>query len=467
MKTTFVASTLVLLAAPGLAQTPTVKASLKVAIGDVLPGTAGLTCSTLNDPYTNALGKVGFTGNSSGGNFVWYDDQVVWLNTDALDYTLTGAEGTMGISNSGGFIYSPTVNATGDSVWTQAGLLLNEGDPIAALPGKFSSFNSRPRMTDNGVALWPAGFRDTAGGSTTNRGFLRVANPAAPDIEVVLLGGLTYGGLTITTGASNFAYDVSGNAEHRIHILTATGSTATDLFAYIASTDTVIAREGSPAPSGTENYSAFRIPSINNHGDWALAAGTNAPAATNEIIVYNNTIIAREGDVISGNALAGTADAISINNRGRLAVIFSGAPEALYAGPVSDFVAGGHTLLKVGDQIDINNDGVCDHQIVTFSASNATAPGLDLADDGMVWCRVTMSPCDGGAAISAIIGVRDICPADFDGDGTPDFFDYDAFVVCFEGGACPTGQSADFDGDGTVDFFDYDAFVQAFELGCD
>ncbi|MEK6703846.1 MAG: hypothetical protein AABZ53_16425 [Planctomycetota bacterium] len=64
---------------------------------------------------------------------------------------------------------------------------------------------------------------------------------------------------------------------------------------------------------------------------------------------------------------------------------------------------------------------------------------------------------------------RSSCPADFDGDGTPDFFDYDAFVICFEGGPCPPGpppRTADFDADGTVDFFDYDAFVVAFEAGC-
>ncbi|MEK6702028.1 MAG: GC-type dockerin domain-anchored protein [Planctomycetota bacterium] len=54
------------------------------------------------------------------------------------------------------------------------------------------------------------------------------------------------------------------------------------------------------------------------------------------------------------------------------------------------------------------------------------------------------------------------CPADFDGDGTVDFFDYDAFVTAFESGA----PGADFDADGTIDFFDYDAFVNAFEAGC-
>lgn len=58
------------------------------------------------------------------------------------------------------------------------------------------------------------------------------------------------------------------------------------------------------------------------------------------------------------------------------------------------------------------------------------------------------------------------CPADVDGDGSVDFFDFDAFVGCFEGGTCPPGVSADFNGDGFADFFDFDAFVQAFDSGC-
>ncbi|MEK6703837.1 MAG: zinc-dependent metalloprotease family protein, partial [Planctomycetota bacterium] len=69
-------------------------------------------------------------------------------------------------------------------------------------------------------------------------------------------------------------------------------------------------------------------------------------------------------------------------------------------------------------------------------------------------------------AVSRPFLLRPLCPPDFDNDGTVDFFDYDAFVNCFEGLACPPGMTADFDGDATVDFFDYDAFVIAFEVGC-
>ena len=64
------------------------------------------------------------------------------------------------------------------------------------------------------------------------------------------------------------------------------------------------------------------------------------------------------------------------------------------------------------------------------------------------------------------------CPADFNNDGFVDFFDYDAYVSCFEGvvESCPANNpvvmSLDMNGDGFIDFFDYDAFVAIFERGC-
>ncbi len=58
------------------------------------------------------------------------------------------------------------------------------------------------------------------------------------------------------------------------------------------------------------------------------------------------------------------------------------------------------------------------------------------------------------------------CRGDFNNDGFVDFFDYDAFVLCFETGACPPGGDADFNDDGFADFFDYDDFVARFEAGC-
>jgi hypothetical protein len=58
------------------------------------------------------------------------------------------------------------------------------------------------------------------------------------------------------------------------------------------------------------------------------------------------------------------------------------------------------------------------------------------------------------------------CGADFNLDGFLDFFDYDEYVQCYEGGRCPRGRTADYNGDNFVDFFDYNAYVEDFERGC-
>jgi hypothetical protein len=54
------------------------------------------------------------------------------------------------------------------------------------------------------------------------------------------------------------------------------------------------------------------------------------------------------------------------------------------------------------------------------------------------------------------------CAADFNADGTLDFFDYLDFVAAFSSNA----PAADFNADTVIDFFDYLDFVAAFSTGC-
>jgi len=54
------------------------------------------------------------------------------------------------------------------------------------------------------------------------------------------------------------------------------------------------------------------------------------------------------------------------------------------------------------------------------------------------------------------------CVADFNGDGTLDFFDISAFVASF----VAMEPSADLNGDGLINFFDVSAFVSAYASGC-
>ncbi|MDX2146452.1 MAG: lectin-like protein [Planctomycetota bacterium] len=54
------------------------------------------------------------------------------------------------------------------------------------------------------------------------------------------------------------------------------------------------------------------------------------------------------------------------------------------------------------------------------------------------------------------------CLADFNADGTPDFFDYLDYVAAYDVETC----GADVNVDGIVDFFDYLDFALAFDAGC-
>ena len=68
----------------------------------------------------------------------------------------------------------------------------------------------------------------------------------------------------------------------------------------------------------------------------------------------------------------------------------------------------------------------------------------------------------GYGIIDALGALRGACPADFNGDGQADFFDYLDFV----GAYASEHPSADFNGDGQIDFFDYLDFVEAYSEGC-
>ena len=74
-------------------------------------------------------------------------------------------------------------------------------------------------------------------------------------------------------------------------------------------------------------------------------------------------------------------------------------------------------------------------------------------------------PCgDNEGRVSFLVSPH--CRADFNLDGFVDFFDFNDFVTCFDGSACPAERDADFNADGFVDFFDFNDFVDAFESGC-
>lgn len=140
-----------------------------------------------------------------------------------------------------------------------------------------------------------------------------------------------------------------------------------------------------------------------------------------------------------------------------------------------------HWPLDESRPTDLSRDGAVASGIFRIGANNTrairyTPSAYEFLFPAGVVSTATGTNADGSAVVGMFtkpdstrrgyLWTRVDLGTDYTGDGMVDFFDYDAFVQCFEAGPCPDGRDADFNRDGFVDFFDYDAFVLAFETGC-
>lgn len=442
-----------------------IPAGIVARVGDPLDGS---TISTLNAPFTNGFGQVGFVAAlADASRSIWIGSGSVFNSNDAIPDLLTGGESTMGISDEGGFIYSPSFNGN-DAVYTHLGLLLAEGSTAPGLPGMFSSFNSRPTMTANGAANWIAGFTATPGGASAGRVFYTAPGAHPSNTTAVLKSGDIVAGFPIGTSGIGFAYDVSPNNQHRIvHLTLNTGSTTNDTCIWV--NGNVIARESLPNGQG-DNWQNFSAMGINNFGQFVFTGDTDGTTASDAFIAVNGQIVLREGNLVGGVTLTGSSRWISIDNFGHVAFIHdTSAGESLFYGDAANLTSA-VVVATVGANLDTNGDGTGDHTLADFKASATIGPGLDIAEDAQVFVEVDLN--NGTSTFEAIIqfnlGQDECgCTGDMNGDGIVDLTDLTLFLSSF--GTIAPGipiPCADIDGDGDVDIVDLALFLAAFGQAC-
>ncbi|MGA1709463.1 MAG: dockerin type I repeat-containing protein [Phycisphaerales bacterium] len=435
----------------------TVEVGLVARVGEVPAGGDGTAIANLNSPFCNGLGEPGFTGElGSGDRFVWSGAGIVWLNSNAAGVVLTGAESTMGISDDGGFIYSPAVDGE-DAVWTQAGLLLSEPQPIPGEVKVWSSFNSRPTMSPGGTAFWVTGLSASPGGATYGRGFMRCENPKDP-LSAILVGSsgdaIEQGDefYEIGTIGIGFAYGVSSNAEGTILILKMAGlPTSSDDFLYV--NGELREREGDPiAPGSSDKWGLFRGVGINNAGTYvSFGPLTGGDPATNEYLAVDGAILVREGDVVDGIELT-SGHAVrwaSINDLGQVAHVWESAStsgtlfltESKAGAPVT------RALVSIGDALDFDGDGVGDATLTDFTTSSVIGPGIGLSDQPWAFVGVVAESAALGsfAAILRVPISGSVSPADLNGDGVVNGADLAILLGAWGGRGL-----ADINGDGEV-----------------
>jgi hypothetical protein len=416
--------------------------------GQPTPGSGGAPLASLNDPYTTRDGRVGFSGFVSLGGkltegIVWVDGAIVWRNSDALPVVLSGNESTMGISDDLSWIYSPSEGGN-DSVWSDGAKVLTELDDAPGLPGLFITFCSRPQMCSNGAKTWISGITASQGSGAQFRALYR-------DNIVVLKGGDVVSGETLITAGTSvgFNYDFSSLATNYIcRGVIAAPNASNDV---IVANGAIIARE-SFSSGEADNWQNFGDVKTNELGDIAFSGDTDAATTADGYLAFNDELIVREGQNLAGFTLTGNPSAVGLNDLRQVGAIWSHTTgEILFVYTPTQVASQLDVIMRTGDQVDLDGDGDADGVISDFNASQGVAPGLDLPRQCRVYANVDVELIGGGSVIAIVGASLPAAPGltDLDGDGTVGGADLAILLGSWDGPGI-----SDLNCDGTTDAAD-------------
>lgn len=387
MKLASPALPLLFLAVPAAAQTALLRE------GDPSPsGTAGQVITALNNTAVNQSG--GFAVSLSANDGTTTSSQI-WGNLSGGPGAFIREEGTIGMFtqvsyetffsiSSSGVCYSPSSedmsgNTGLDGVWVDDTIVGIEGTLV---PGTtdFFSFGSRPGITDNGIPYFVGGITDTQGGSTQQRALFYGTVPTAVMQTGDLLPNLP---AALSTASVDFDYRFSALGTHSIVPVDVDTSTADDGAMTIDSVGLMLGgalvQEANPMPAAVgglagENWDNFDFCGITEAGDYMFTGDSDGDAATDEFILRNGTIWAREGDLIDGQLIDGAIEGAFLNESNELAYIWD---IDLAGSNLEALFLEGTMLLKEGDEVDWDGDGSPDPGVVVTNFTGLSALTLD------------------------------------------------------------------------------------------
>lgn len=220
-----------------------------------------------------------------------------------------------------------------------------------------------------------------------------------------------------------------------------------------------LAREGSPSPVPGRNWSGLyrRSVGINDAGDWAVQGSLSGDSATNQLLVLNGGVFAREGDTIDlGDGTAG----LQGFGLGPLAILPDGRLIWLadWDGPIGSdrgLFVDRELLIRAGQsEVDGVDFGAGPVDGVLVSGLEAVEDNWAASANG-AWAVVrgsVRSPA--GDDVPALLRtlVLGPCAGDVDGDDEVAFGDLVRVLSGISLG--DPGGGADVDGDGDADFAD-------------
>ena len=389
--------------------------------GDVPEGANGAPVGRINPPFTNGLGRPALAGSVDRDGvedfFIWYDGSILWLNSDHPEDGLEGAEGTLGVSDTAQFIYSPLANGL-DSVWSASGLVLGAGMPAPGFPdGVVESFN-RPTMTPGGRAFWVSQVRTPFREGMKRREVISqvlytTEDPGAAEIEPVLRSGDEVDGAVIAfMNGLRVDYQSSDSGEHLIQVVNVVDPERRGRAVPAVYVDGALPmRRGDQTENGA--YQDFDLVAINDYGHYLVSGETDAESDGDHFLAYDGVPVLWESGAPFASTLVPQAvvRGLSIDNRGRAIHAWSTegfGTEYLFFACDASRLRQSIVLLKTQTKLDFDADGIGDAAVLKFNGGNG--PTLSLSEQDEIYVEVELGYDDGveREAILAI-GLPD-CP---------------------------------------------------------
>jgi hypothetical protein len=222
-------------------------------------------------------------------------------------------------------------------------------------------------VTADGHPHWVGGISTVQGGSSQNRVlFYGVA------LTPVLMGGDPIGGVSepLDTGSGNidFDYRFSPLGTHYLAPAKLDAPSTVDGI-MVLNGDALMAgggivREGSPIPAAVgglpgENWDNFDYVGVTEDLDYLFTGDTDGDTATDEFVVVSGQIELREGDLLDTDEgllpISGSIESGYMNAQADWAVVWD-VNDA--TGNVEALILNGKLILKEGDAVDLDGDGV-------------------------------------------------------------------------------------------------------------
>lgn len=383
-------------------------ASAQLREDEQMPGAAaGQIVTSISNSAVNGIGGYAFTSNTSDGaatlSHVWGNlagGAGSPLRTEGTfgDFTQTSFEGFFGIGNTmttyGATDNNDVSGETGlDSVWQDSTRLLGELDPVASLPGFFSTFNSRPNSTWNDIPVWVGGISDSEGGPTQNRVLFKSGG-------AVIKGGDNVGGVVepIEPGSSGIGFDFRFSEMGNNYILDVLldSTTADDGLIVVdgngLTAGGALLRENTVIPPsvggiGGEAWDNFDFLGINEAGNTFVTGDTNGATATDEFVFKNDKIVQREGDAVNSffgpGIISGSIEGGYMNASGDWSVIWDVTTDGTNR---EVLIINGEVILSEGQKVDWNNDGIPDDNAILENFTGLSSLTMSDRDEDDVVC---------------------------------------------------------------------------------